>query len=78
VRIVGYCTSCRRIKYVRVGAAGLAMLGQRSVATGVCSDCEEARHPRVFHVSRAQLRTCPERIMDPSHWYDDGTCRCRR
>jgi len=39
MRLVGYCERCRKIRYVRVSAAGLA-LATRGVATGVCSDCE--------------------------------------
>lgn len=41
VRLPGYCTVCRRIKQVRVSGHGMAMLGVRRVAQGICSQCEQ-------------------------------------
>lgn len=41
MRIQGYCTSCRKIRYVRVHVVPL-----NSIAWGVCRECEEkgAKH----------------------------------
>ena len=42
MRLLGYCSECRRIKQVRVSGHGLAMVGARGgVATGICWQCEE-------------------------------------
>jgi hypothetical protein len=43
MRLIGYCTGCRRIKYVRVSGHQLAMMAARGsgVAEGICDDCEK-------------------------------------
>lgn len=38
MKIQGYCTECRKIRYVRVRVVPV-----NSIAWGVCGDCEEAR-----------------------------------
>lgn len=40
MRVVGYCTHCRRFKYVHVTGTGLAKLAATRIAHGICSDCE--------------------------------------
>lgn len=40
MRLVGYCGTCRRIKYVRVSGHALA-LSRGGVTEGICSDCED-------------------------------------
>lgn len=44
--IPGYCTSCHRIKQVRVSNHGMAMLGARQVAQGICRSCEDDEDKR--------------------------------
>lgn len=48
MRIVGYCTECRRIRQVNASGSALAVAASRqSVIQGICSDCEEkAREKR--------------------------------
>ena len=41
MRIHGWCTSCHRVKVVRVTSSGMVRLATRQVAEGVCADCEE-------------------------------------
>ena len=45
MRIHGYCTSCHKIKMVRVSGSNLA-LAVRGGAQGICSECEEAKEKR--------------------------------
>ena len=40
MRIHGWCTGCRKVKLVRVSGHGLAMIGARRIAQGICDDCE--------------------------------------
>jgi hypothetical protein len=53
MRIPGYCTECHKVKQVRVSGHGLAMMGIRGAAEGVCASCEEekdtARQERGSH-----------------------------
>lgn len=37
--MVGYCTSCHKITYVRVSAHEMAMAGARRVMSGICASC---------------------------------------
>lgn len=32
---------------------------------------------KTFSVTASQLRTCPITSMVPSHWKENGTCRCK-
>ena len=41
MKVLGYCDSCRRFKYVRVSGHGMAMLASTRVAHGTCDACEE-------------------------------------
>lgn len=42
VRLLGYCTSCRRFVYVLVSGHALALATARGgVPEGICSACEE-------------------------------------
>jgi len=41
MRVIGYCTSCHKIAYVRVSAHEMAMSGARRVLSGICGHCEE-------------------------------------
>lgn len=46
MRLIGYCTSCHRIGYVRVGSSGMTSLAVNKIATGICRDCEEKEQLR--------------------------------
>ena len=42
MRLIGYCTECRHVRYVRVSAQQMALAGRHAgVMQGVCADCEE-------------------------------------
>jgi len=40
MQCVGYCTSCRKVRYVRLTAAGMANVAAGGLAYGVCFECE--------------------------------------
>ena len=40
--LMGWCESCRKIKNVRVGNAGMMQLARGGTATGQCGACAEA------------------------------------
>lgn len=41
MRLIGYCTSCHRVRYVRVTGNALAMAqATGGVVQGICADCE--------------------------------------
>lgn len=47
MRLVGYCERCRRVRSVRVSAAGLAMMqATGGFATGICAECEHREDER--------------------------------
>ena len=53
VRVPGYCTSCRRIKQVRVSGHQLVMSQVRGgTAQGICADCEQKEEDRRRGVRR--------------------------
>lgn len=41
MRVIGYCTDCRKLTYVRVSNHDLAMAGARRVMNGTCTRCED-------------------------------------
>lgn len=47
MRLIGYCTSCHRVRYVRVTGHALAVAqATRGVVQGVCADCEREEDER--------------------------------
>ena len=38
--LLGWCTRCKRFRYVRVTNLGLVALQQHGIAQGVCAECE--------------------------------------
>ena len=41
MKVIGWCTECRKAKHVRVSGPGMVTLARSGLATGVCSECEE-------------------------------------
>lgn len=40
MRMLGWCTRCRRMRQVQVSGHGLAMAASSGVASGVCAECD--------------------------------------
>lgn len=45
MKIIGYCTECRRIKTVNVSSHGMVLLAMQRHAEGVCDDCRDKPLP---------------------------------
>lgn len=45
MRLHGYCSTCHKIKLVRVSAAAVAMMTLKPIPEGICDACEEASRP---------------------------------
>ncbi len=41
MRLLGWCTQCRKVKWVTVGSAGMVAVARGELVVGVCADCEE-------------------------------------
>lgn len=41
MRLIGYCRGCRKVRYVRVAGHDLAFIANKSMAQGLCADCEK-------------------------------------
>lgn len=45
MKIIGWCTECRKVKTVRVSAAGMAMLA-KGTPMGICDACQHKQDDR--------------------------------